>query len=417
MPIARARVGALALLLSLGSALPAAAAVIEVTTGRDLPLDDAVCAPPPNGTDTCSLRQAIQDANTTPEADTIRLEGVTYELTITGAGEDADETGDLDVTTPIEITSDNDDTGSTGTFATTVIDGKKLKDRIFDVKPGGSLTLERVTLENGKTAKDDFDPGAPGEVSGGCLRSEGDVQLSGVFFFTCSSSDDGGCMSVIDGNATLFGTIFSACKTKNEGGGFDLGALGSATLDRTTLFGCKAGTGGAIAASGPLTLKNVTIQGNKAKVGGGVATLGTAATTLDNATLASNGTANLTRQGSGTVTVANSILAYVKTDCVGTIASAGGNVVDDTSCAFANTNDQQDVDPLLFPLNFYGAAPGDPPNPLVPTLPPDPLDSPAIDHAIEATCEPTDARGFPRKDVIDVGVDICDAGSFEFQQQ
>ena len=421
MPTARARLGALALLLWLAGALPAVAAgPITVTTGRDLPDSDLTndeCIVGPSGDNLCSLRAAIQTANRTPEEDTIILSAATYELTVTGSNEDDSATGDLDINTPIVITSDSGT--SQGNFATTVIDAKKLKDRIFDVHPGGSLTLERVTLENGKTAKDDSDPGAPGTVSGGCLRSEGDVSLEGVFFFTCSSTGAGGGMSVIGGNATLSGAIFSACRAKTEGGGIALGPLGGALLDRTTLFGGKAGTGGGIAASGPLTLKNVTIQGNKAKVGGGLATLGSAATTINNATFATNGTSNLLRQGSGAVTVSNSILAYVKTDCVGAIDSAGGNLVDDASCGFANTNDQQDVDPLLFPLNFYAItdanSPVPDPSPLVPTLALDP-DSPAIDQALDASCEPTDARGQLRDDVVDVGVAVCDAGSFEFFQ-
>ncbi len=409
MPTARALPGALTLLLWLASALPAAAD-FTVTTGRDLPdatPGDSECNVGESDQNLCSLRAAVQTANETPAADTITLPPGGYALTLSGAGEDGSATGDLDVTTPIVITS-----GTGGTFTSTVIDGKKLKDRIFDVKPGGTLTLQRVAIQNGKTAKDDFDSGAPGEVSGGCLRSEGDVSLDGVFFFQCSSTDDGGCMSVLGGTATLFGTIFSSCKAKNVGGGLELTALGSATLSRTTFSGCKAATGGGIAASGALELLNGTLQGNKAKVGGGIAILGSAATTLNNATLASNGTSNLDRQGSGTVTVSNSILADVKTDCVGAITSAGGNLVDDTSCGFGGTNDQADLDPLLLPLGFYGAGPD---SPLVPTLALD-ADSPAIDQALDASCELTDARGVSRDDVVDVGIATCDSGSFEFQQ-
>ena len=417
MPTPRALTGALALLLWLASAPPSAGAEIDVTTGRDATLadlaekDNTPCA---NDGDVCSLRAAVQRANELPGADVINLSGITYQLSLTGAGEDVALTGDLDVTSEIEIMAPTE-----GSFATTVIDGKKAKDRIFDVKPGGVLTLRRTTLQNGKTAKEDFDPGAPGEVSGGCLRSEGDVSLDAVFLFQCSSSDDGGCMSVIGGTAQLFGTIFSSCRAKNEGGGLELTALGSATLERTTLFGCKAATGGAIAASGPLELRNGTLDFNKAKVGGGLATLGSAATLINSSTLASNGSSNLDRLGSGTVTVSNSILAYAKTDCVGAITSAGGNLEEGDSCGFGEENDQQNQDPLLFPLSFNGAALGDPPDvpasPLVPVLSLHP-DSPAIDHGLDASCETTDARGFPRDDVVDVGVAICDSGSFEFQQ-
>jgi CSLREA domain-containing protein len=45
----------------------------------------------------CSLREAIRAANANPSANTIILDGITYNLTISGADEDAAATGDLDI--------------------------------------------------------------------------------------------------------------------------------------------------------------------------------------------------------------------------------------------------------------------------------------------------------------------------------
>src|SRR5262245_18759047 len=142
MSIAHARDGALALLLVFASAGPVAAAVFHATNGRDLPdadLTDADCDAGYAVDNACTLRAAIQNANLTPEEDTIGLSGITYSLSLKGPNEDDSAAGDLDVTTPIIITSDDDDADppTTGNFATTVIDANKLADRIFDVKPGG----------------------------------------------------------------------------------------------------------------------------------------------------------------------------------------------------------------------------------------------------------------------------------------
>src|SRR5262245_3192949 len=51
-----------------------------------------------------SLREAITCANSTPGPDTITVPAGTYTLTITGADEDANQTGDLDITDDLTIT-------------------------------------------------------------------------------------------------------------------------------------------------------------------------------------------------------------------------------------------------------------------------------------------------------------------------
>jgi hypothetical protein len=402
--------------------LPLAAAGVDIQTtilsdGVDANLGDGVCdvdgnpdnnVPDPDHPGQflgqCTLRAALQIANDTPGPDRILLRGnsgfqnSTYQLTLVGAGEDAAATGDLDVTSEVEIVGKG--------FTQTLLEAKRLKDRIFDVKPGGKLTLRSVSLFDGKTPKADFDPGAPGEVSGGCVRSAGESILDSVFFFRCASTDDGGGVSVIGGTANLTNVIFHTCQAKNEGGAVEVTDLGEATISRAAAGLCRAGTGGVVAARGPLTLKQATLSGNKAKVGGAVAVLGGADATILSSTIVSNGKVNLDATG-GTLTVGNSIVSGAGIDCLGAVTSTGGNLEGETSCGFTNTNDQQSQDPLLFPFNFNSG--------VVPTRAID-ASSPATDHGLDgASCEATDARGAARADVPSLGVAVCDAGAYEFQ--
>jgi hypothetical protein len=368
----------------------------------------------------CTLRAAIQAANLTPELDNIELDldqnvpgpAATFELTLTGSGEDEGLTGDLDITSQIRLASD--ETLNRG-FESMFIDAKRLKDRIFDVHPGATFTIGQVSLLNGRTPNDDFDPGAPGEVSGGCIRSAGFTTLNSVYFYRCTSSDDGGGASAIGGTWSATNVNFGLCKAKNEGGGFEHSA-GTATLLRNTFGENRAATGGGLATRADLEVRNSTFDANRAKLGGGIAVLGAGATTIAHATLSENAKSNLdASQNTGALVVLGSILWGAKTDCVGNVPSGGGNLEGGTSCGFTGTNDQQSQDPLLAPLNFYGG--------LVPTRTLA-SDSPAIDHGLddEGACE-LDARLKYRACIEDEndpgsckpgGVAISDAGATDF---
>ncbi len=364
-------------------------------------------ATPPLGQ--CSLRAAIQTANASPEPDRILLRPATYILSLAGSGEDAAATGDLDVTSAIEIEGIH--------YQSSFIDAGKTKDRIFDVQPGGDLTLTNTSLLFGRTAKEDFDPGSMTEVSGGCVRSAGELTLDDTFFFRCASSDDGGGVSVLDGHATISDSIFSSCRARNEGGAIEVGALGDVSISRVTAGACRAGSGGAIATRGMLALSNGTLVLNKAKFGGALAVLGSPNVTIVHSTLASNRSDNLASEPGSNVTVSNSIVSGTEIDCLGALASGGGNLEGATSCGFTGTNDQQNTDPLLLPLQFNGGP--------IPTAGLGP-ESPAIDHAIDApdVCNDAgDARTRLRTDhtitvnMVEVDVGLpgvhTDVGAFE----
>jgi hypothetical protein len=94
---------------------------------------DGVCA---DGSGDSSLRAAVQEANATPGAAEIRLAAGTYNLSLTGAGEDAAATGDLDILDALHIDGRN-----------AVIDLAGLGDRAFDVFAVASIS--NVIIVNG----------------------------------------------------------------------------------------------------------------------------------------------------------------------------------------------------------------------------------------------------------------------------
>jgi hypothetical protein len=409
------------LLAVLASAAPARAASFGVNTSRDgldedgaLPCDiggkwvDVTPNTPFDSQRPCSLRAAIQLAHVTPEPDNIGIDLNTQEsdnvstirLSIGGAGEDDGLTGDLDISTQINIAGEGN-SGSDQAF----IHGKG--DRIFDIHPGGIVDLRRVTLVRGKTSKRDADP------SGGCLRSAGTFTSGSLFLFSCASAGDGGGMSVTGGSADIVNVIFSTNKATGEGGGLFVGPGGVATLDKVAFGRNGAADGGALATRGDLSMRNTTIDDNASKLGaGGIAVLGAGPTTIRTATITENGAVNLdASQNTGTLSIASSIVWGAETsDCTGTVPSAGGNLESGTSCGFTGTNDQQGITAAalaLAPLNNYDG--------LVPTRPPG-AGSAAIDHGIDdydSQCF-TDARNRLRWRFDGSGLAHTDSGATDF---
>ena len=88
-----------------------------------------------------SLRSAIQAANAKSNSDTIIVPAGTFTLTIPGANEDADATGDLDINGSVTIKGKN--------ASSTIIDGNNL-DRVFQVL-SGKVQISGVTIQHGRS--------------------------------------------------------------------------------------------------------------------------------------------------------------------------------------------------------------------------------------------------------------------------
>jgi hypothetical protein len=99
-------------------------------------------------------------------------------------------------------------------------------------------------------------------------------------------------------------------------------------------------------------------------------------------------------------------------NCSGIFTSHGYNLSSDGSCAFSNSGDRNNTNPVLGTLGNYGG-----PTPTIPLL----TGSPAIDAGNPSGCTDgngnllkTDQRGMPRPDKEDSAG--CDMGAYERQQ-
>jgi len=118
----------------------------------------------------CSLREAIEAANTNTVVDgcvqgcrddTIYVPAGTYTLTIPGGGEDNNQTGDLDILDNAYITGDG--------AGLTILDGNNL-DRLLDILPGRTVVVNNLTVTRGRVY----------DENGGGIRNQGDLTLNYV---------------------------------------------------------------------------------------------------------------------------------------------------------------------------------------------------------------------------------------------
>ncbi|MEO8196815.1 MAG: hypothetical protein ABI689_08845 [Thermoanaerobaculia bacterium] len=133
----------LALMLTGSSTLGAAIFVVTRSDDqRDTSPGDGACIAQNGGG--CSLRAAVQEANALSGSDSIDLPPGTYTLTLAGAGEDSAATGDLDVTSAINLVGWG--------WSVTTIAMSSFQDRIFDIQGFSSLLVADVTLSGGAIA-------------------------------------------------------------------------------------------------------------------------------------------------------------------------------------------------------------------------------------------------------------------------
>lgn len=105
----------------------------------DLRPGDGLCA---TAAGTCTLRAALQEANSLAGSDTIVLRAGVYSLTLIGSREDAAATGDLDITSNVTISGNG-----------AVIDGNGavLFDRVVHITTSVTVAISGVVIRGGHT--------------------------------------------------------------------------------------------------------------------------------------------------------------------------------------------------------------------------------------------------------------------------
>jgi RTX calcium-binding nonapeptide repeat (4 copies) len=229
---------ALGLVLGAGSAAvsPAWAAEFTVNSSDDQPdagLNGSCDIAGPGLV--CTLRAAAQESNRLADADVINLPdlGSDYDLSLSGAGEQAAASGDLDLTRTVTVLGSGQP----------VIDGLG-GDRILHVGPSGAPTvsLNGVELRGG------------GAVASGAgiLVEAGTLNLSSVTIASNTATSAGGAAA---------------------GGGVLIDSPGPHSIVASTISGNTAAAdlddahGGGIASAGSPTLTHTTVHANTASAG------------------------------------------------------------------------------------------------------------------------------------------------------
>ncbi len=348
---------AVALLVGRPAAGDAATFVVDSTLDvADLTPADALCKTPAGA---CTLRAAIQQANTLAGVDTIEVPAGYYQLTIAGTGEDLAATGDLDVTQSVVIRG-------TGAPGTVTIDGGFI-DRIFHVtSAGATVTIDGLWMYYGDAGVD----------VGGGVYNAGTLTLTNCVVVASRAGAGGGIEnagvlivvdSLVGGNTVTAGsggglenesgatmTLRRSTVVDNEAspyGGGGIANFGSIEVAESLLTDNRvpsgAGGGGfATATTNPSVLTNTTISGNtidgSGSAGAGILLVGNAPATLNNVTIADNhGAFGSTGGGIGAIlgvgalTLSNTIVADntagAAPDCGTSIASGGFNLIGDTT--------------------------------------------------------------------------------------
>ncbi|KAA0139974.1 hypothetical protein FYZ48_08595 [Gimesia chilikensis] len=264
-----------------------------------------------------SLREAINAANASPGVDNIILLPGIYDISIAGAGENNNATGDFDISESVNIFGQ----GS----GTTIIDAHQL-DRIFETSGGVTLNLSNMELRNG-----DADDGgallAQGPTTlnqiifrdnnsdflGGAIVSASSLDISDALFINNHAGFQGGAIYQYTNTATVSRTTFEANTSDARAGAVYVASGATFDVSQSLFYMNESGSrGGAIFNEGTVISTNTTFSANHSGSRGG-AILNEGTLTVVNNTLTDN-TADQTGGGisnsaGGFVTLVNTIVA------------------------------------------------------------------------------------------------------------
>ncbi len=349
--------------------------------------DDGACTAVGTGNG-CTLREAINAADSTGVVSTIGFDPTTFPSTAAGAASTSSVT--LQLASGLPALSANTLISGPGARSLTVRgEGTADPYTVFTIASGATVTISGLTITNGV---------ANSNVNGGGITNAGTLTLQNV-------AVSGNPASTV---ANASGAIFNS---------------GTMTIQSSTISGNSAGSvgiGGGINSNSTLTLQNSTVSGNTARSAGGINNTGTM--TLQNSTVTAN-TATVRGGGIGgfgpltlrsSIVAGNSALLLIQ-DVDGTAQSDGYNLIGDSGGATINPNpgagpDILDVGAQLGALANNGGQ--------TDTHAPASA-SPAVDQG-KAFGSTTDQRGLTRPiDNLSIanaaGGDGSDIGAFEVQ--
>ena len=428
-------------LLSLPDVPPQSVDTWHVTTYLDT--FDKACT-----LDDCSLRDAVYQANQAGRPITIYLPSGLHVLNNMKNGGIEDDTaiyGDLDVSGEITVVGDGIDISNISAG---------FQDRIFHVMTEGSLTLENLSLLNGRAWDTKWQvqwsyaecmlrlsstiagyppgggpeidcvlwPDSSGEITlagyerktntlgGGIIASGGELQLIDVSV-TFGTTENGGGGAILNHGGRLIIQGGYLCDNSSERGGAIYNLSGQLELFQVGICNNQAeGRGSAIYAkpsefSGTapnnksIYLENVTFANNRASNADGVLYFVDAQSNLNNVTINDNNSIGIVVE-KGELSVQNSILANNGSrNCQGSITSLGNNLETGNTCSFNPANGDLLVQEAgLAALTGLGGT-----FPLIES-------SPAIDAGNDSACAPIDQR----KELRPSGL-ACDMGAYELQ--
>jgi len=356
----------------------------------------------------CSLREAIQAANSnspvdacppgTTGTDVIVLASSIYSIASSPAAPD-ENSGDFDIASNLIIQ---------GQGTQTIIDGTA-KDRIFQIFPGATVTIQNLRISGG------FSRYSASSIGGGAIYNQGNLTIKNVSVYQNTTDYTGGG---IDNRGVLNLDNVSLKEnyaTLTGGGIFNSGT--QLTITNTTFDKNNAvSNGGALDNSGTAVLINVTINDNTSASGGGI--YNDDSISLTNVTLAENNyipAANFVNRG--TATIVNTLFQTVSgnANCAntGTVTSLGYNLSNDgpgdNSCGLTQPTDQVNKNANLGPLMDNG---GSTQTRLIDS------NSPAVDRGDNSLCPAADQRGIARPfDGNSDGIVTCDIGAVELPSQ
>ena len=390
---------------------------------------DGVCESA-DAPDVCTLRAAIEETNTLAGADTIRLLADTYVLTLGELqildslvlnGENPNSTiidGDNRFRVFFISNAGTNPNPIVNMDSVTIQNGSSGGGGGIVISQGSTLALIRSIVKDNRASSDGggiFNQGTlninestitgngfPDRGGGGIINSGGTVTLE---------------KSTVDNNTATGGGFRGGGGIENIGGTL---TITNSTISGNRLTGGVSSRGGGIRNAGGATLNltNVTIANNSVAAGtGNVVRRGGGIFNEVNSTV------NLTN------TIIGENRAPISPDCFGTLSSGGFNLIGNTGLVPSPTpppppacvivppdapgdqvgTESSPINPRLEPLAFNGGTTET--HPLLP-------DSPAIDAGDNAECPDTDQRLFTRPvDGDGDGTATCDIGAFEFGAQ